>query len=137
MKSLCRAAAVVTASLLSALNATAHQPIETVSPALQQLISNIPGKSLVAVMVDYPPGGGSAAHSHAKSAFIYGYVISGAIESQVNDEPIQVIHAGQSFYEPPGAVHRVSRNASHVRPAKLLAVFVVNTEETALTTPLR
>ncbi|MGJ7608416.1 cupin domain-containing protein [Variovorax sp. LT1R20] len=115
--------------------ATAHAAAERVTPALQQAIPNIPGKSLVAVVVDYPPGGASPAHEHAKSAFIYGYVVSGAIESQVNDGPRQVLRAGESFYEPPGAKHPVSRNASKTRPAKLLAVFVVDTDDTALTTP--
>src|SRR3954463_9639892 len=46
---------------------------------------NIPGKSLLAVEVDYAPGAASPSHTHAKSAFIYAYVISGAIESKVND----------------------------------------------------
>ena len=49
------------------------------------MIPNIPGKSLVAVVVDYAPGGASLPHTHAKSAFIFAYVVSGAIESQVND----------------------------------------------------
>jgi quercetin dioxygenase-like cupin family protein len=136
MRSSLRVAAVLTACMLSAMSAIAHGPEETVSTALNQPLPNIPGKSLVAVIVDYPPSGGSAAHSHARSAFIYGYVVSGAIESQVNDGPPQILQAGESFYEPPGAVHRLSRNASRAMPAKLLAVFVVNTEETALTTPL-
>lgn len=132
------AAAAVAAGAIGALApipATAHESAERVTPALRQAIPNIPGKSLVAVLVDYPPGGASPAHVHAKSAFIYGYVVSGAIESQVNDGPRQILRAGDSFYEPPGARHPVSRNASKTRPAKLLAVFVVDTDDTALTTP--
>ena len=116
--------------------AAAHENTEKVTPALQQAIPNIPGKSLVAVVVDYPPGAASPAHLHAKSAFIYAYVLSGSIESQVNDGPTQILHAGASFYEPPGAHHSVSRNASKTKPAKLLAVFVVDTGDTPLTTPI-
>jgi len=133
-------AAIVAASLVGAaapVPALAHDPAEQVTPKLRQAIPNIPGKSLVAVVVDYPPGGASPAHLHAASAFIYGYVVSGVIESQVDDGPLQVLHAGDSFYEPPGARHPVSRNASTTQPAKLLAVFVVDTDDTALTTPLR
>jgi quercetin dioxygenase-like cupin family protein len=114
----------------------AHGPGETVTPNFEHAIPNIPGKSLIAAVVDYPPGAASSPHTHAKSAFIYGYVVSGAIESQVNDGPRQVYHAGESFYEPPGASHLVSRNASATEPAKLLAVFVVDTGDKALTTPL-
>ncbi|MGO4126649.1 cupin domain-containing protein [Inquilinus sp. YAF38] len=116
--------------------AAAHGPGETVSPNFEHAIPNIPGKSLIAVVVDYPPGAASSPHTHAKSAFIYGYVVSGAIESQVNDGPRQVYRAGESFYEPPGASHLVSRNASATEPAKLLAVFVVDTGDKALTSPL-
>ena len=138
MKNASRLAAAIAAGAIGAFlpaAAIAHASAERVTPALKQAIPNIPGKSLVAVVVDYPPGGASPAHEHAKSAFIYGYVVSGAIESQVNDGPRQVLRAGESFYEPPGAKHAVSRNASKTRPAKLLAVFVVDTDDTALTTP--
>ena len=114
----------------------AAQPTEKANIAFRQAIPNIPGKALVAVVVDYPPGGASPSHVHARSAFIYGYVVSGAIESQVNDGPLRVLHAGDSFYEPPAASHPVSRNASKTEPAKLLAVFVVDADDTALTTPV-
>jgi quercetin dioxygenase-like cupin family protein len=88
-----------------------------------------------AVVVDYAPGGASPAHTHARSAFIYAYVVSGAIESQVNDGPKRVYRAGESFYETPGSHHGVSRNASATEPARLLAVFVVDTGDKVLTTP--
>jgi quercetin dioxygenase-like cupin family protein len=119
---------------LGTMPAASHSAGETVTVNFQHAIPNIPGKSLIAVVVDYAPGGASAAHKHAESAFIYGYVVSGAIESQVNDGPRQIYRAGESFYEPPGASHRVSRNASKSEPAKLLAVFVVDTDDKALTT---
>ncbi|CAD6537401.1 hypothetical protein LMG28727_03451 [Paraburkholderia kirstenboschensis] len=123
-------------ALSTAIPATAHGTAETVTPNFQHAIPNIPGKSLTAVVVDYAPAAASRAHEHAKSAFIYAYVVSGAIESQVDDGPKRVYHAGESFFEEPGAVHRVSRNASKTRPAKLLAVFVVDSNDKALTTPI-
>jgi hypothetical protein len=58
---------------------------QTVTKNFEAAIPNIPSKSLIAVEVDYAPGAASAPHTHAKSAFIYAYVISGAIESKVND----------------------------------------------------
>jgi len=132
------AACLVTTTLsgLSPTRAGAHEGTEKVTPAFRQPIPNLPGKSLVAVVVDYPPGAASPAHMHAKSAFIYAYVVSGSIESQVNDGPKQVLRSGESFYEPPGARHTVSRNASRTQPAKLLAVFVVDTGDDPLTTPI-
>lgn len=133
MRSIFRAAYAVLAIAMAA-PAAAHGVGETVTPHFQQTIPNIPGKSLVALVVDYTPGGASPSHIHAKSAFIFGYVLSGQIESQVNDGPRRVYGAGESFYETPGSRHPVSRNASKTRPAKLLAVFVVDTDEKKLTT---
>jgi quercetin dioxygenase-like cupin family protein len=117
--------------------AAAHGAGETVTPNFRHAIPNLPGKSLTAVVVDYAPGAASPAHTHARSAFIYAYVLSGDIESQVNDGPKRVYHAGETFFEEPGAVHRVSRNASDSRPARLLAVFVADSDDKVLTTPVK
>jgi quercetin dioxygenase-like cupin family protein len=110
---------------------------ETVTKTFEAAIPNIPGKSLIAVQVDYPPGAASPSHTHAKSAFIYAYVISGAIESEVNGGGTRIYRAGESWSEEPGAVHSISRNASKTEPAKLLAVFVLDTNDKALTTPIK
>ena len=85
-------------------SALAHDgQAETVTPKFDRAIPNIPGKSLVVLEVDYPPGAASAPHRHAKSAFIYAYVISGEIESKVNDGETRIYHAGESWSEPPNA----------------------------------
>ena len=101
----------------------------------QHELPNVPGKSMKGVLVEYGPGGHSPGHTHAKSAFIYATVLEGAVLSQVNDGPVTTYKAGQSFSELPGDRHGVSANASKTKPAKLLAVFVVDTNETELTTP--
>ena len=110
---------------------------QTVTKNFEAAIPNIPGKSLIAVEVDYAPGAASVPHAHAKSAFIYAYVISGAIESKVNDGETRIYRAGESWSEPPGAIHSISRNASNTEPAKLLAVFVLDTNDDPLTTPIK
>jgi quercetin dioxygenase-like cupin family protein len=133
MRSIFSAAYAAIATAM-ATPAAAHGIGETVTPHFSQTIPNIPGKSLVTLIVDYTPGGASPSHIHAKSAFIFGYVLSGEIESQVNDGPRRVYRAGESFYETPGSRHPVSRNASKTNPAKLLAVFVIDTGEKELTT---
>jgi quercetin dioxygenase-like cupin family protein len=110
---------------------------ETVAPKFNQAIPNIPGKSLIVVEVDYAPGAASPPHTHAKSAFIYAYVLSGEIESKVNDGETRIYKAGESWSEPPNATHSISRNASKTEPAKLLAVFVVDSDDKKLTTPVK
>lgn len=110
---------------------------ETVATNFEAAIPNIPGKSLIALEVDYAPGAASPAHTHARTAFIYAYVISGAIVSKVNHGKTRTYRAGESWSEPPNATHSISRNASKTRPAKLLAVFVVDSDDKALTTPIQ
>ena len=109
----------------------------TVTKNFEAAIPNIPGKSVLAVEVDYAPGAASPSHTHAKSAFIYAYVISGAIKSKVNDGGARIYRAGESWSEPPGATHSISRNASKTEPAKLLAVFVLDTNDNPLTTTIK
>jgi quercetin dioxygenase-like cupin family protein len=125
---------VVTAIALG-LSFSGSAQTEQVKVVLEHVIPNIEGKSMVAVVVTYPPGGKSAAHHHAPSAFIYAYVLSGAIRSQVSDETAKVYRAGEGFYEVPGSYHRVSENASDKDPASLLAVFVVDSKDNRLTIP--
>jgi quercetin dioxygenase-like cupin family protein len=100
-------------------------------------LPNVPGKSIKGVLVEYKPGGSSPGHTHPKSAFIYATVLEGAIRSQVNKGPIKTYKAGESFSEMPGDVHGVSANASITKPARLLAVFVVDSNEKELTTNLK
>lgn len=113
------------------------QEREQVKVAFEHALPNVEGKRMVAVTVTYPPGAKSLAHHHAASAFIYAYVLSGAIRSQVGNDPAKVYHAGESFYEMPGAHHSISENASDKEPASLLAVFVVDSKDQPLTTPDR
>ena len=123
------------AAIVLAASAAVAQEREQVRPVFEHALPNVQGKRMVAVVVTYPPGGKSLAHRHAASAFIYAYVLSGAIRSQVDDDPAKIYQAGEGFYEMPGSHHRVSENASETEPASLLAVFVVDAKDDALTTP--
>jgi quercetin dioxygenase-like cupin family protein len=127
------AAAAITLGAAPALAQSGDQ----VRPVFEHALPNLDGKRMVAVVVSYPPGGKSPAHHHAASAFIYAYVLTGAVRSQVGNEPAKVYHAGEGFYEMPGSHHRISENASAQEPASLLAVFVVDARDNPLTTPDR
>ncbi|OCC03863.1 cupin [Labrys sp. WJW] len=129
-------AAFAISTLLTA-PAVADGKAAKVSLVYEHELPNVPGKSLKGVLVEYGPGGFSEGHTHPASAFIYATVLEGAIKSQVNDGPVKVYRAGQNFSEMPGDRHGVSANASKTRPAKLLAVFVVDTAQKELTFPLQ
>ncbi|MCJ9700771.1 MULTISPECIES: cupin domain-containing protein [unclassified Bradyrhizobium] len=136
MRRLLIATAVYAASLLTAHAAEPAASLAKVTVVFDQALPNVPGKSMKGVLVEYGPGGSSPAHIHAPSAFIYATVLEGAIRSQVNDGPTKVFHKGENFSERPGDRHGVSANASDTEPAKLLAVFVVDTTDKELTTPI-
>jgi quercetin dioxygenase-like cupin family protein len=121
----------------SALAQAPREKAAKVTLVYQHELPNVPGKSIKGVLVEYGPGGYSPGHTHPKSAFIYATVLEGAIRSQVNDGPVTTYEAGESFSELPGDRHAVSANASATEPATLLAVFVVDTNETELTIPVK
>ncbi|MEY9626234.1 cupin domain-containing protein [Sinorhizobium fredii] len=127
-------AACAALAIATAMPAAAHDPGDVVTTHFEQAIPNIPGKTLTAQIVDYPPGGASVPHRHADSSFIFAYVLSGEIESKVNDGQTQIFRAGDSWHEPPASNHVVSRNASKTKPARLLAIVVADSDEKALTT---
>jgi quercetin dioxygenase-like cupin family protein len=102
-----------------------------VQVVFRHTLPNAPGKTLTAVVVNYPPGGKSKPHHHA--GVIFAYVLSGAVRSQVNDEPVRVYQAGESFFEDLNAHHRISENASETEPARLLAISVADDGATLTT----
>lgn len=126
---------VVALSVLSFTQVYAHvEKLANVTVVFDQPLPNVPGKSIKGVLVEYGPGGSSPSHTHAETAFIYATVLEGEVLSGLNGEPVKKFKAGESFYEKPGDFHDVSANASETEPAKLLAVFVVDTDDKNLTT---
>ena len=85
------------------------------------------------VEVRYGPSASSKSHRH--SCPVVGYVIEGAIRSQVDAGPETIYKAGESFYEPAGALHAVSGNASNNADARLLAVFLCPQPQTSSSQP--
>jgi quercetin dioxygenase-like cupin family protein len=89
---------------------------------IRQQLPGEPARELILVEVTYPPATASPAHLHANG--VMAFVVSGALVSKVGDEPERTFRAGDAWWEPRGAVHRVSRNASSAEPATLLAIYI-------------
>ena len=98
----------------------------TVKQIFSGKLPNVPGKTLTVVQVDYRPGGFSAPHRHPASGFVFAYVLSGAVRSQVEGQPLREYTAGESWTEPPNSHHIVSANASKTKPARLLAYVIAD-----------
>ena len=84
---------------------------------IKQELPGEPPRDLTLVEVSYPPAAGSPAHRHANG--VMAFVVSGAVASKVGDGREQTFHAGDAWWEPPGAVHRVSRNARSTEPGNV------------------
>jgi quercetin dioxygenase-like cupin family protein len=133
IRNLLCAAALAAVCVTAASSHDAADDRTKVTLVYDQVLPNVPGKSIRGVLVEYEPGGSSPAHTHPNSAFIYATILQGAVRSQINDGPVTTYRAGESFSESPGDRHAVSENASTTEPARLLAVFVVDTAETHMT----
>ena len=116
---------------LCAASNAAGSTLDTVEPIASYALPNVPGKRVTIVRVFYGPGGFTRAHRHAGS--VTAYITKGEIRSQLAGGPVETFQVGQSFFEPPGATHLVSANASNTEPAELIAVFVAD-EGAQLTT---
>lgn len=117
--------AFVTAGLSVTGGPVRSAPSETLVPLQQQAIPNLPGKTLTAVNVVFPPGAKSVPHRHG-DAFLYAYVLEGAVRSQIEGEPARVYKTGESWTEKPGDHHVLTENVSGSETARLLVVFVAN-----------
>ncbi len=94
----------------------------TITSLLSKDLVGTPGKELLMITVEYPPGVADPVHRHDAQVMVY--VLEGAVVMQVKGEAPVTLRAGDTFYEGPGDVHTVARNASQTAPAKFLVFFV-------------
>ena len=102
----------------------AAEPQLVVSPVMQKDLPDLPGKEILVITVEYPPGAVEHIHRHDAHAVVY--VLEGSIIEGVRGGKEVTLTPGQTFYEGPGDVHTVGRNASKTKPAKFLVVLLKN-----------
>jgi quercetin dioxygenase-like cupin family protein len=112
------------ALLIFGCSALAAQPGPDVAALLSKELADIPGKEVLMLEVEYPPGGADPVHRHDAHGFIY--VLEGSIVMGVKGGAEVTLTPGQTFYEGPHDVHTVGRNASATQPAKFLVLLVKN-----------
>ena len=109
-------------STLMAQQTTSQSPQAAVSSLTSKDLPEFPGKEVLMIMVDYPPGSVDPIHRHNAHAFVY--VLEGSIIMQVKGGKEVTLTPGQTFYEGPNDVHVVGKNASTTKPAKFVVFFV-------------
>ena len=125
--SLLAATAIMDDKAAAQQQATSHAA--TRREVIRQELPGEPLRDISLIEVTYPPATGSPPHLHANG--VIAFVVSGTIVSKVGKEDEQTFHAGDAWWEPPDATHRVSRNPSSTEPATLLAIYVAPKSATA------
>lgn len=105
---------------------------ETITPLMTKDLAGSPGEQALMYTVELPPGYSSPTHRHNAQVFVY--MLEGSVVMQVRGQKELTVGQGQSFYEDPGDIHAVTRNASSTKPAKFL-VFMINKKGAPLVMP--
>ena len=116
-------AALAGAFSLGTVVAQQPMPPTKVSQLMKQTLADVAGREVMVITLDIPPGGGSAPHRHP-GHHTFGYILEGTYKIKVDNSPEETLTKGQTFYEPPGALHAVSRNGSDTQPAKVLVLML-------------
>jgi len=101
---------------------TSQAPQASVTPLTSRDLPDFPGKEVLMITVEYPPGSVDPIHRHNAHAFIY--LMEGSIIMQVKGGKEVTLTPGQTFYEGPDDIHLVGRNASKTKPAKFVVFFI-------------
>jgi quercetin dioxygenase-like cupin family protein len=109
-------------TLMAQKPAASQPPQAAVTSLTSKDLPELPGKEVLMITVDYPPGSVDPIHRHNAHAFVY--VLEGSIIMQVKGGKEVTLTPGQTFYEGPDDVHVVGRNASSSRPAKFVVFFI-------------
>src|SRR5216684_8416062 len=96
-----------------------------VTSLMSKDLTEIPGREVLMITVEYAPGGVDPIHRHNAHAFVY--VLEGSIVMQVKSGKQVTLTPGQTFYESPDDIHVVGRNASSTKPAKFLVFLIKDT----------
>ena len=104
-----------------------------VTPLISKDLTELPGKEVLMIKAEYPPGGSDPIHRHNAQTFVY--VLEGSIVLQVKGGKEVTLTPGETFYEAPDDVHLVSRNASSTKPARFV-VFLVKDKNAPVLIPV-
>ena len=116
---------------------TGKDQVKVTQLSQRDIIEKLDGKDarVTVVEVTFEPGQKDSSHRHAGPVF--GYVLEGEYEHAIDDEPVKIYKAGESFYEPSGCVHRVAQNPSSKTRTRLLAVILHPRDAKEVTLPLK
>lgn len=108
------------------VTASSAQPAPAAAkPLLVQALGDLPGREVRITLLDRAPGTRSPPHRHP-GHHTFGYVIEGTYEFAIDGQPARILNAGETFYEPPTALHSTSRNPSADKRTKIIVFMVAD-----------
>lgn len=111
----------------------ATPPPPVVETVMVKALPEYPGKEVLMLRVEYPPGGADPVHRHDAHGFVY--VLEGSVVMGVAGGKEVTLKPGESFHEGPEDVHTVGRNASQDKPAKFV-VFLLKEQKKPVLIPV-
>jgi quercetin dioxygenase-like cupin family protein len=111
-------------------SAPAPPPGQRITELFTKVMDDVQGREMRIRLSEREPGNGTGPHRHP-CCHTFGYVLEGTYEFKVDDEPVRLLKAGEVFYEPPNALHAVSRNSSVTEKVKYLVIQVADPSKAA------
>ena len=125
-----RIAALVAVLLCAFGGRLIAQKPPVVTQLMTKELADMPGKEVLMITVEYPPGGADPVHRHNAHTFVY--ILEGSVVMQVRGGQQVTLIPGQTFYEGPSDVHVVGRNVSGTESARFLVLLLKNKGAPAL-----
>ena len=97
-------------------------------------LSTYAGKDMMLTVRELELARGAVGEKHRHPGPVVVYVLSGAVEVQLERQPPQVFHAGESFSEDAHQLHISTRNMSSSEPVRLLS-YILSGKGEALSQP--
>src|SRR5262245_28004231 len=113
---------LVAFALLGLITSAAMAQEAKVTSLMSKDLPDIPGKAMLMILVEHPPGGSNPNHRPNAHAILYGLQRPGVM--QVKCGQPGTLKPGESVYEGPDDIHVVDRNASKTKPAKFVVVLI-------------
>src|SRR5262245_3977150 len=117
-------AAIIGAAALVPASSQQPAPATKVTTVMKEALPEFPGREVIMITLDIPPGAASPPHRHP-GHHVFGYVLEGTYKIKIDQGPEMVLTKGQTFHEAPGQLHAVSANGSQTEPAKVVAFLIV------------
>ena len=103
--------------------------------AAWDIVEKLDGKETKVTVVEVTLEPGQAGKPHRHAGPVIGYVLEGEYELGLDDQPSKVFKAGETFYEPTGCLHRVSKNPAAKGNTRVLAMVLHPRDARQITIP--